>query len=136
MAPTSEPASGSEEQNAPSFGIAGGAEHVGQEPADLFGSPVARQRRRREPGAHDRQRDAGVTPEHLLERGQHAQPARFGRLLREEVGGVEADLGGLLDHRPRSFLAFVPFGGGRSDDLGRELVHPIADFDHVVAELH
>jgi len=74
-------------------------------------------------------------PEHLLERGEKAQPGRLSRLLREKIGGVETHLRGLLDHGPRGFLALIPFGRRGPDHLGRELVHPIADFDHVVAEL-
>ena len=52
----------------PSLRIVGGAEHLRQPLARLFGRAVGGQRRRGQAGAQDRQPDAGVAPEHLLER--------------------------------------------------------------------
>ena len=40
---------------------------------------------------------------------------------------VEADLGRLLDDRPRGLLALVPLGGGRAHRPLGEAVHPVAD---------
>jgi hypothetical protein len=76
-----------------------------------------------------------MAPEHLLKRGQKAQPGRLARLLCEEIGGVEAHLRSFFDHGPWGFLTLVPFGRGGPDDFGRELVHPVADLDNVVAQL-
>ena len=55
--------------------------------------------------------------------------------LGEEVEGVEADLGRLLDDRPRRLLALVPFVGGRSDDVLGEVVHPFLELELVLVEL-
>ena len=76
----------------------------------------------------------GVTPEHLLEDGEHAEPGRFGGLRGEQLHGVKADLGRLLDERPRRFLALIPLRGRGPHDVGGELVHPVPDLDHVLRQ--
>ena len=59
--------------------------------------------------AEDRQADAGVAPEQLLDgdrQGEAGGVAHHG--VGHEVDAVEADLGGLLDDRPRELLPLVP----------------------------
>ena len=58
---------------------------------------------------------AALHSEQLLEGDRDAQPGRLQVLLPVEVQGVEPDLGRLLQHRPRGFLALVPFGCRRPD---------------------
>src|SRR5690606_30687428 len=108
------------------------AEHLGQPRAELLGGAVAGQGGGGQAGADDRQGDAGVAPDQLLEHDGHRQPARLEPLGGEEVQGVQADLGGFLDDRPGGLLALVPFGAGRADHVAGEGVHPVPDLDHVV----
>ena len=135
IAETSEPASGSEEQNAATFGSSALPKHCGDPLGHLLGRALAEDRRDRERGAHDRHPDPGVAPEQLLVDERQHQP----RLVEPELGqalvAVEADLRRLLDHRPRRLLALVPFGGGGADDVGGEAVHPVADVLLVLGEL-
>ena len=135
MADTSEPAPGSDAQKDASMRLVDGAEHLRQPLAELLGRSGRGQRRRGQAGAQDRQRDARVTPEHLLEDRQHAEPARLGGLRREQFHRVQADLGGLLDDRPRRLLALVPFRRRGSDDLLSEVVNPVTDLDDVLGQL-
>ena len=53
----------------------------------------------------------------------------------EEVPRVEADLGGLLDDRPRRLLPLVPLGRGGADHVGGEVVDPLLDLQLVFVEL-
>ena len=62
----------------------------------------------------------------LLAGDGQREPGRVGPAVGEELEAVEADLGGLLDDRPRRLLALVPLGGGRAHDLFGEAVHPVA----------
>ncbi len=87
-------------------------------------------------GAEDRQRDASVAPEQLLHRhreGEAGGVAHHG--VGHEVHPVEADLGGLLDDRPRGLLALVPLLAGGPDDGVGELVDPVAQLLLVVGQL-
>ncbi len=56
------------------------------------------------------------------------------RRLGEEVERVEADLGRLLDDRPRELLALVPLVGGGADDVLGEVVDPLLDLQLVLVE--
>ncbi len=127
IAETSEPASGSDAQKAPSLTLLGGAEALGDPLAHLLRGPLAEDRGDRERGAHDRHADSGVAPEELLVGDRQRQSGFIGPKLGQRLEAVEADLGRLLDDRPRRFLALVPFGrGGPNDALG-ETVNPVAD---------
>ena len=135
IAPTSLPASGSEEQNDASLEVTGRAEHLRRPLADLLRSAVAGDRGRRERCPDDGQADARVAPEQLLHRDRQPEPGLVEALRGEEVEGVETDLGGLLEHRPRELLALVPLCGGRTDDVLGEGVHPLLQLDVVRAEV-
>ena len=65
----------------------------------------------------------------------HAEPGLVEALGGQEVERVEADLGGLLEHRPRELLALVPLGGGRPDHVGGEVVQPVPELDVVLVQL-
>ena len=79
--------------------------------------------------------DAGVAPEQLLLGDDHAEAGVVEPLLRHEVDGVDADLGGLLDDRPGGLLALVPLVGGGADHLGGEVVQPLLQGDLVLGEV-
>ena len=104
IAPTSLPASGSEEQNAPSLRSPGEPNICGHPLADLLGRAVGADAGRGQRGADDREADAGVTPEQLLHRDRDAEPGLVEALGGEEVERVEPDLRGLLEDRPRELL--------------------------------
>ena len=123
---TSEPAWGSEAQNAASFGSDSSPKHSGTHSASCSGSPPREDARDGETGAHQGQGDAGVTPEQFLGGDRQRQPDRVGEPGREGLEAVEADLRRLLDDRPRRLLALVPLGGGRPDHVAGEAVHPVA----------
>ena len=135
IAETSEPASGSDEQKAATFGSSAVPKHRWIHSRHLLGRALAEDRGDRERGAHDRHPDPGVAPEQLLVDDRQRQA----RLVEPELGqalvAVEADLRGLLDHRPRRLLALVPFGGRRADDVGGEAVDPVADVLLVLGQL-
>ena len=88
-----------------------------------------------EAGAEDRQADAGVAPEQLLEgerQGQAGGVAEHG--VGEEVERVQADLGRLLHDRVRELLPLVPLVGGGPDDVLGEVVDPLLDRELVLVE--
>ena len=66
---------------------------------------------------------------------EHAETRWLGGLLGEQLHRVQADLGRLLDDRPRRLFAFVPFRRRRPDHVGGELVHPVPDVDEVRGQL-
>ena len=101
---------------------------------DLLGRAVAGDAGGGEGRAHDRHADAGVTPEQLLDGDRQRQPGRVADRVHQEVDAVEADLGRLLDDRPRELLALVPLVGGRADDALGEVVHPLLDLQLVFVE--
>ena len=68
----------------------------------------------------DREREAGLVAHHGVG---------------HEVHPVEADLGGLLDDRPRGLLALVPLLAGGAEDGVGELVDPALELHLVVGEL-
>ena len=103
--------------------------------AELLGRAGREDARDRERGAHDRHPDAGVAPEELLVHDRQRQPARVGPELRERLVAVEADLGGLLDHRPGSLLPLVPLMGGGAHDVLGEPVHPVAHVSLILVQL-
>ena len=135
IAPTSLPASGSDEQNAAILRSPGDPNICGAHSPICSGVPLAGDAGRGERGADDGQADAGVAPEQLLHRDRQPEPGLLEVLGGEEVEGVEADLGGLLEHRPGELLALVPLGGGRTDDVLGEGVHPLLQLDVVGAEV-
>ena len=88
------------------------------------------------PGAEDRQRDARV-PQNSSSMRDGEREARLvaHHGVGHEVHPVEADLGGLLDDRPRRLLALVPLLPGGADDGVGELVDPVAQLLLVVGQL-
>ena len=132
---TSEPASGSLTQNAPSLHVVGRAVALRHPFDDLLGRAVAGDSGRGEPGAHDRHADAGVTPEDLLDGDRQRESGRVGHRVHDEVDAVQADLGGLLDDRPRELLALVPLVGGGPDDVLGEVVTPLLQLQLVFVEI-
>ena len=111
------------------------AVHRGDELPDLLVGAVRADRGRCEPGAHDRQRDAGVAPEQLLLRDDHAETGVVEPLLSHEVDRVDPDLGRLLDDRPGRLLALVPLVGRGADHIGGEVVQPLLQRDLVLGEV-
>ena len=103
--------------------------------AHLLGRALAEDRGDREAGALDREADAGVAPEELLVDDREGEAGGVGEELRHALEAVEADLRGLLDHRPRRLLALVPLVGGGADDVLGEAVDPVADVLLVLREL-
>ena len=65
----------------------------------------------------------------------NVMPVGSPNALGDEVHRVQADLGGLLDDRPRHLLPLVPFGSGGPDDVGGEVVDPLLDLQLVLVEL-
>ena len=112
-----------------------GAEHLRQPLAHLLGGSGRGQRRRGEAGAEDGQGDSGIAPEQLLEHRQDSEPAGFGGLRGEQLHGVQAHLGRLLDDRPRRLLALVPLRRCRPHHLLSELVDPVPHLDDVLGRL-
>ena len=111
------------------------AEALGDPLPHLLRGSLPEDRGDRERGAHDRHADAGVAPEQLLVGDRQRQAGLVGPELAQRFEAVEADLGGLLDHRPGRFLALVPLRGGGPDDALGEAVHPLADVLLVLVEL-
>ena len=135
IAPTSEPASGSEEQNAAELEVTRAAEHLRDPLHRLLVGAVAADGGGRERRTDDGQADAGVAPEDLLHRDRDAEAGLVEALGGPEVERVEADLRGLLDHGPRELLALVPLGGRGPDHVGGELVQPVTELDAVLVQL-
>ena len=135
IAETSEPASGSEAQKAPELDVVRRAEALRDPLPHLLRGSLPEDRGDRERGAHDRHADAGVAPEQLLVGDRQRQAGLVGPELAQRFEAVEADLGGLLDHRPGRFLALVPLLGGGPDDALGEAVDPLADVLLVLVQL-
>ncbi len=114
--------------------VVGGAEHLRGPLQDLLLGAVGGDGHRGQRGAGQRQRDAGIAPVQLLVDDGDAHPAGLEHLVGEEVEGVQADPGGLLEDRPGGLLPFVPLRGGGADDVAGELVHPVADLAQVLAQ--
>ena len=117
------------------LGVLGAAEALRDPLADLLAGPLTEDRGDGQRGAHDRHADAGVAPEELLVGDRQGQTGRIGEELPERFEAVEADLGRLLDHRPGSLLALVPFRRGGTDYALGEAVHPLADVLLVLVQL-
>ena len=132
---TSEPASGSDTQNAATFGSSTRAVALRDPLAELLAGARGEDRGDGERRAHDRHADAGVAPEQLLVDDRQHQAGLVGVELRERLEAVEADLRRLLDQRPRRLLALVPLGRRRADDVRREAVDPLAHVELVLTEL-
>ena len=62
-------------------------------------------------------------------------PVGSEKAWRDEVEGVEAVLGRLLDDGPRRLLPLVPFAAGRPDDVLGELVDPLLDLELVLVQV-
>ena len=115
--------------------VRSGAEALRHPLHHLLGRAVAGDAGGGEAGAEDREADAGVAPEQLLERDRQREPGVVAhRRLREEVERVQADLGGLLHDRHRELLPLVPLVGGRAHHGGGEIVHPVLDLLLVLVE--
>ncbi len=112
-----------------------GAEALRDPLAHLLGSALAEDRGHGERGAEDRHADTGVAPEDLLVDDRHRETAFVGEELSDALEAVEADLGGLLDYRPRELFLLVPFVGGRPHHVLGEAVGPLLDVFLVLAQL-
>ena len=132
---TSEPASGSETQKAPTFGSSSRAVALRHPLEQLLGRARGEDPGHGERRAHDRHADAGVAPEQLLVHDREGEAGLVGPELGDALEAVEPDLGRLLDHRPGGLLALVPLRGGRAHHVLGEAVNPVADVLLVVGEL-
>ena len=103
---------------------------------DLLGRAVGDDPGHAESRAHNRQPDAGVAPEELLVGDRHREARRVSERVLEELEGIEPDLGGLLNDRPRRLFPLVPLVGGRADNVLGEAVHPFLDLPLLFVQLH
>ena len=71
---------------------------------DLVRGALGEDRRHGQPRALDGQRDAGATPGQLLGHQRRHDAGAVAERLLQEVGPVQAHLGGFLDDRPRELL--------------------------------
>ena len=115
--------------------VVGGAVALRHPLHDLLGRAVARDAGRGEGRAEDREADAGVAPEQLLDGDGSISPVGSANALRHEVEAVEADLGRLLHDRPRELLPLVPLVGDRAHDVLGEVVDPLLDLQLVLVEV-
>ena len=115
--------------------VVGGAVALRHPLHDLLGGAVAGDAGGGEARAHDRQADAGVAPEQLLDGDRQGEAERVAHGVGHELPAVEADLGRLLHDRPRELLPLVPLlGGGAHDGVG-EVVDPLLDGELVLVEV-
>jgi hypothetical protein len=115
--------------------VLGGAEDLGDPLGHLLRGAVGDEAGHAEGRAHDREPDARVSPEQLLGHQRHGQAGGIGEAVDEEVPGVEAVLGRLLDDRPGRLLPLVPLVGGGADDVLGEVVDPLLDLELVLVQL-
>jgi hypothetical protein len=116
--------------------LVGRAEALGHPLHDLLGRAGAGDAGGGQARAEDGEADARVAPEQLLEGDGQRQPGVVTqRRLGEEVEGVEADLGRLLDERPGKLLALVPLLRRRPHDRLREVVDPLLDLLLIFVQL-
>src|SRR5215211_2995420 len=115
--------------------ILGSAEALRHPLHELVGRAGGVDRRHGEGGAHDRHPDPGIAPEELLVDDRHREPCGIHPELSDALEAVEADLRRLLDHRPRSLLALIPFGGRRAHHPLGEAMDPVAHVALVLAQL-
>ncbi len=115
--------------------VARAAEHLRQPLADLLGGALPAHRHGRQAAPGQREADACVSPEDLLERDRRAEAGRLEPLPAEEVERVEPDLRCLLEDRPGRLLALVPLLGSGAHDVAGELVHPVAHLPDVVGQV-
>ena len=71
----------------------------------------------------------------LLRDEREREPGRVAERVGDELQRVEADLGGLLDDRPRRLFPLVPLGRGGPDHVGGEVVDPLLDLQLVFVEI-
>ena len=135
IAETSDPASGSEEQKAPTLTSSSVAEALRHPLDQLLGRARAVDPGDGQGRAEDRHADSGVAPEQLLVDDREGQPRRIGPELRDRLEAVEPDLGRLLDHRPGELLLLVPLVRRGPDHLLGEPVGPLPDVPLVLGEL-
>ena len=84
---------------------------------------------------HDGHPDAGVTPEDLFDGHDHGDASGVvHHHLGHELPAVQADLGGLLDDRPRELFFLVPLFGVRTHDVDGELMQPLLQGQLVFAQ--
>ena len=100
----------------------------------LLGRSVATDSGSGQRRSHDGHADAGVAPEHLLDRDRQRESGGIAEGVEQELPAVQADLGGLLDDRVRELLALVPLVAGRTNDVFGEVVHPLLDLELVFVE--
>ena len=62
------------------------------------------------------------------------QPGRVGERLRDEVEGVQPDLGRLLDDGPRRLFPLVPLAPGGSHHVLGELVDPLLNLELILVQ--
>ena len=120
MAATSLPASGSDEQNAPSLTSPGVPNICGSHSPICSFVPLLAPRRRPGPTPTS-DRPIPASPQNSSSNATGgAQAARVEPLRAEEVERVQPDLGRFLDDRPRRLLALVPLGGSGPDHVPGE----------------
>ena len=134
-AETSEPASGSEAQNAATCGSSSVPKHCGIHSPICSGVPWPKIAATASVVPMIDMPMPGVAPEELLVHDRQLKAGGVGEELRDALESVEADLRGLLDHRPGRLLALVPFVGGGADDVLGEAMDPVADVLLVLGEL-
>ncbi len=100
----------------------------------LFGSAVAEDPGYAQRGTEDGQADAGIAPRHLLHDHRYRDAGGVGEHVGHEVEGVQPDVGGLLDDRPRGLLPLVPLVGDRAHDLLGEVVNPLLELKLVLVQ--
>ena len=135
IAETSEPASGSDEQKAATFGSSAVPKHCGIHSPICSGVPCPKIAATASevpkiaiPMPASPQNSSSLTIGSV-------SPVSSAQNWASAFEAVEADLGGLLDHRPGRLLALVPLGGGGPDDALGEAVDPVADVLLVLVQL-
>jgi hypothetical protein len=102
---------------------------------DLLGRALREDGGDRQSRALDGEGDPGATPGQLLGDQRRHDAGGVGVHLLEEVDPVKANLGGLLDHRPRELLRLVVLHRDGPDLLLREGVDPFPDLPLLVTQL-
>ena len=132
---TSDPASASDTAKAAIWILSGVPKHCGPHSTSCSGVPLAAMPAR--PRVLPKMaRAMPASPQAIssLAIGQQ-QAALVEERLADEVEGVEADLGRLLDDRPGGLLPLVPLVAGGSDDVLGEVVDPLLDLQLVLVEV-
>jgi hypothetical protein len=115
--------------------LVGGAEALRDPLGDLLGGSVAGDARHGEGAPEDGHGQPGVAPAKLLAGQREGEALGVGEDVGDELPGVEADLGRLLDDGPGRLFALVPLGRSRAQDLLGEVVDPLLDLELILVEL-